>query len=76
MKRDQDGESLTAWDHVVKITSYHVGLSQNRPALREIMVRMLKERFSKHRPLFTMIGVESLPLENTNVEIEALVVLR
>ncbi|KAM0716174.1 hypothetical protein Q7P37_008688 [Cladosporium fusiforme] len=64
-----------AWDYVVKITSYHVGLSRDRSRLREIMVRELKARFPNHRPLFTMLDVESLPLEDTNVEIEAVIYL-
>jgi enamine deaminase RidA (YjgF/YER057c/UK114 family) len=72
----EHGKAISAWDYVVKITSYHVNLSQNRPALRDIMVRMLKERFPNHPPLFTMVGIESLPLEENNVEVEAQVVLR
>lgn len=75
MKR-KDGQPATAWDYVVKITSYHVKLSRNQPEMREIMVRLMKERFTHHQPLFTMIGVESLPLEETNVEIEALVYIK
>ncbi|KAF2994670.1 hypothetical protein E8E13_001357 [Curvularia kusanoi] len=66
-------DETRAWDNVVKITSYHVGLSQKRAELREIMVKALKERFRNHQPLFTMVGVESLPLEETNVEVEAVV---
>ncbi|KAJ8115547.1 hypothetical protein OPT61_g2832 [Boeremia exigua] len=70
------GSSMSVWDYVVKITSYHVNLSQDRSRVRDIMVRLLKERFTVHQPLFTMLGVESLPLEDTNVEIEALVYIR
>lgn len=71
-----DGRESSAWDYVVKITSYHVNLSHDRPTLREIMVRLMREKFPTHQPLFTMIGVESLPLEETNVEIEALVYIK
>jgi enamine deaminase RidA (YjgF/YER057c/UK114 family) len=39
------------------------------------MVRLLKERFANHQPLFTMVCVESLPLEDNNVEVEAVAFL-
>jgi enamine deaminase RidA (YjgF/YER057c/UK114 family) len=68
---DQDN----GWDHVVKIRAFIVGLSNIREQAREQMVCNIKRWCPNHQPLFTMVGVESLPFPEHHVEIEADVLL-
>ncbi|KAH8434292.1 uncharacterized protein LDX57_011932 [Aspergillus melleus] len=58
------------WDHVVKIRAFVVGLSSIRGEAREKMVENIKKWCPNHQPLFTMVGIESLPFPEHHVEIE------
>ncbi|KAJ5817047.1 hypothetical protein N7447_009280 [Penicillium robsamsonii] len=62
----QDG----GWGHVVKIRAFIVGLSSIREQAREQMVHNIKKWCPNHQPLFTMVGVESLPFPEHHIEIE------
>ncbi|CAH0024686.1 unnamed protein product [Clonostachys rhizophaga] len=68
-------DNKTGWDIVVKLTSYHVNLAENSTLLRELMVKNIKLWCPRHQPLFTMVGIESLPFASTNVELEVEVFL-
>jgi enamine deaminase RidA (YjgF/YER057c/UK114 family) len=63
-------EQDRGWDYVVKIRAFIVGLSSIREQAREQMVRNIKKWCPNHQPLFTMVGVESLPFPEHHVEIE------
>lgn len=60
----------SGWGHVVKLHAYFVGLSTIRNQARETMVRAIKQWCPDHQPLFTMIGIESLPFPEHRVELE------
>ncbi|RAH70371.1 YjgF-like protein [Aspergillus aculeatinus CBS 121060] len=64
----QEGKS--GWEHVVKLHAYFVGLSAVRDEARAIMVRHIKQACPNHQPLFTMVGIESLPFPEHRVELE------
>ncbi|KAL7891949.1 Endoribonuclease L-PSP/chorismate mutase-like protein [Trichoderma sp. SZMC 28014] len=66
------GDGATGWDYVVKLRTYHVGLSRMQDQAREIMVQNIKKWCPNHQPLFTMIGSESLPFPGFHVEIEVI----
>ncbi|KAJ6032912.1 uncharacterized protein N7446_008795 [Penicillium canescens] len=63
-------EQNRGWDYVVKIRAFIVNLSNTREQAREQMVRNIKKWCPNHQPLFTMVGVETLPFPEHNVEIE------
>lgn len=65
-------DGATGWDYVVKLRTYHVGLSKMQDQAREIMVQNIKKWCPNHQPLFTMIGIESLPFPDLHVEIEVI----
>ncbi|CAI7599905.1 unnamed protein product [Penicillium bialowiezense] len=58
------------WDRVVKIRAFIVDLSGIREQARKQMVHNIKKWCPNHQPLFTMVGVESLPFPEHHVEIE------
>lgn len=64
------GDGATGWEYVVKLRTYHVGLSKMQDQARDIMVQNIKKWCPNHQPLFTMIGIESLPFPDLHVEIE------
>ncbi|UKZ61353.1 uncharacterized protein TrAtP1_002619 [Trichoderma atroviride] len=66
------GDGATGWDYVVKLRTYHVGLSKMQDQARDIMVQNIKKWCPNHQPLFTMIGIESLPFPDLHVEIEVI----
>ncbi|KAJ5981766.1 hypothetical protein N7522_013394 [Penicillium canescens] len=63
-------EQNRGWDYVVKIRVFIVNLSNTREQAREQMVRNIKKWCPNHQPLFTMVGVETLPFPEHHVEIE------
>ncbi|KAB8275158.1 hypothetical protein BDV30DRAFT_247903 [Aspergillus minisclerotigenes] len=63
-------EGKTGWDYVVKLHAYLVNLSTMRDEARETMVRHIKKFCPNHQPLFTMVGVESLPFPEHHIELE------
>ncbi|KAJ6071166.1 hypothetical protein N7499_009180 [Penicillium canescens] len=63
-------EQNRGWDYVVKIRAFIVNLSNTREQAREQMVRNIKKWCPNHQPLFTMVGVETLPFPEHHVEIE------
>ncbi|KAI9930722.1 hypothetical protein ASPWEDRAFT_182694 [Aspergillus wentii DTO 134E9] len=65
-----DSEQHTGWDHVVKIRAFIVGLSNIREEARNQMVENIRKWCPRHQPLFTMVGIESLPFPEHHVEIE------
>lgn len=71
---NQDGrvteDGKTGWDYIVKLQTYHVGLSTMQDKARELMVQNIKKWCPNHQPLFTMVGVESLPFSELHIEIE------
>lgn len=64
-------DQRTGWNFVVKIRAYVVGLSKVQEMARTEMVRNIKMWCPDHQPLFTLVGVESLPFPEHHVEIEA-----
>ncbi|PYI13052.1 hypothetical protein BO86DRAFT_441745 [Aspergillus japonicus CBS 114.51] len=70
----QAGKS--GWEYVVKLHAYFVGLSAVRDDARALMVRHIQQACPHHPPLFTMVGVESLPFPEHRVELEADVWIR
>ncbi len=60
----------SGWGHVVKLHAYFVGLSNIRNQARDTMVRSIKQWCPDHQPLFTMVGVESLPFPEHHVELQ------
>lgn len=58
------------WDRVVKIRAFIVNLSGIQEQARKQMVNNIKKWCPNHQPLFTMVGVESLPFPEHHVEIE------
>ena len=63
-------EDSTGWDYVVKLRAFLVGLSGMRVEARENMVHNIKKWCPRHQPLFTMVGLESLPFPEHLVEFE------
>ncbi|KAB8227251.1 hypothetical protein ETB97_006161 [Aspergillus alliaceus] len=63
-------EDSTGWDYVVKLRAFFVGLSGMRVEARENMVHYIKKWCPRHQPLFTMVGIESLPFPEHLVEFE------
>ncbi|GLA28362.1 hypothetical protein M752DRAFT_335939 [Aspergillus phoenicis ATCC 13157] len=63
-------ENSTGWDYVVKLRAFLVGLSGMRVEARENMVHNIKKWCPRHQPLFTMVGLESLPFPEHLVEFE------
>ncbi|GKZ37794.1 hypothetical protein AbraIFM66950_009553 [Aspergillus brasiliensis] len=63
-------EGKSGWEYVVKLHAYVVGLSAVRDEARAIMVRYIKKACPNHQPLFTMVGIESLPFAEHRVELE------
>ncbi|KAJ6088085.1 Endoribonuclease L-PSP/chorismate mutase-like protein [Penicillium canescens] len=60
----------SGWDYVVKLRAFFVGLSETREVARENMVHYIKKWCPRHQPLFTMVGIESLPFPEHLVEFE------
>ncbi|KAL2837217.1 Endoribonuclease L-PSP/chorismate mutase-like protein [Aspergillus pseudodeflectus] len=60
----------TGWDNVVKLRAYFVGLSTMREQARQLMVQYIRQWCPRHQPLFTMVGIESLPFPEHRVEFE------
>ncbi|EYE96806.1 uncharacterized protein EURHEDRAFT_514049 [Aspergillus ruber CBS 135680] len=52
-------ENCSGWDHVVKLRAYFS---------RENMVHYIRKWCPHHQPLFTMVGIESLPFPEHLVE--------
>ncbi|PLN83664.1 Endoribonuclease L-PSP/chorismate mutase-like protein [Aspergillus taichungensis] len=69
-------EGKSGWEHVVKLHAYFVGLSSIRDQARALMVRSIKQWCPNHQPLFTMVGIESLPFPEHHVELEVFVQAR
>lgn len=63
-------EGRTGWDYVVKLRAFFVGLSTMREQARENMVHYIRKWCPHHQPLFTMVGIESLPFPEHLVEFE------
>lgn len=63
-------EGRTGWDYVVKLRAFFVGLSTMRAQARENMVHYIRKWCPHHQPLFTMVGIESLPFPEHLVEFE------
>ncbi|KAL5363815.1 hypothetical protein BJX96DRAFT_122821 [Aspergillus floccosus] len=63
-------ENRSGWDYVVKLRAYFVGLSSLREQARENMVYYIRKWCPHHQPLFTMVGIESLPFPEHLVEFE------
>ncbi|GFF34212.1 hypothetical protein IFM51744_02375 [Aspergillus udagawae] len=63
-------EGRTGWDYVVKLCAFFVGLSGMRVKARENMVHNIKNWCHLHQPLFTVVGIESLPFPEHLVEFE------
>ncbi|KAJ5975076.1 Endoribonuclease L-PSP/chorismate mutase-like protein [Penicillium waksmanii] len=63
-------EGDSGWDYVVKLHAFFVGLSGMRAVARENMVHYIKKWCPRHQPLFTMVGIESLPFPEHLVEFE------
>ena len=70
----QEGHTIeansTGWDYVVKLRAFFVRLSGMRVEARENMVHHITKWCPHHQPLFTMVGIESLPLPEHLVEFE------
>lgn len=60
----------SGWGLVVNLRAYFVGLSNIRSRARDTMVRAIKQWCPDHQPLFTMVGIESLPFPEHRVELE------
>jgi enamine deaminase RidA (YjgF/YER057c/UK114 family) len=63
-------EGISGWDYVVKLRAFFVGLSETRAVARENMVHYIEKWCPRHQPLFTMVGIESLPFPEHLVEFE------
>ncbi|GIC92490.1 uncharacterized protein Aud_008956 [Aspergillus udagawae] len=63
-------EGRTGWDYVVKLRAFFVGLSGMRVKARENVVHNIKNWCHHHQPLFTMVGIESLPFPEHLLEFE------
>lgn len=63
-------ENCSGWDYVVKLRAYFVALSNMRKQARENMVHYIRKWCPHHQPLFTMVGIESLPFPEHLVEFE------
>ncbi|KAL1980884.1 hypothetical protein VTN96DRAFT_3380 [Rasamsonia emersonii] len=62
--------SKTGWDFVTRVRTYHVNLPETRDRIIGLMVQNVKKWCPNHQPTWTMIGVQSLPFPEQNVEIE------
>ncbi|PYH93129.1 YjgF-like protein [Aspergillus ellipticus CBS 707.79] len=60
----------TGWDKVVKLRTYHVNLAPTREHIIELMVENVKKWCPGHQPTSTMVGIEALPFEGQNLEVE------
>ncbi|GKZ69503.1 hypothetical protein AnigIFM50267_004712 [Aspergillus niger] len=69
-KPDLRASVKSGWDRVVKIRTYHVQLPQTREKIISLMVENVKKWCPDHQPTWTMLGIEALPFEGQNLEIE------
>ncbi|OOF94524.1 hypothetical protein ASPCADRAFT_208195 [Aspergillus carbonarius ITEM 5010] len=69
-KPDLRASVTHGWDRVVKIRTYHVNLPANREKIIGLMVENVKKWCPDHQPTWTMLGIEALPFEGQNLEIE------
>ncbi|OJJ43899.1 hypothetical protein ASPZODRAFT_154389 [Penicilliopsis zonata CBS 506.65] len=62
----------SGWDRVFKVRTYHTNLDQEEIHEQTIqaMVAQVKKWCPDHQPIWTMVGVSSLPFPGQNVEIE------
>jgi non-canonical poly(A) RNA polymerase PAPD5/7 len=58
------------WDKVFHITSYHVNLDQTRDEVLRCMLEQAKKWCPRHKPTWTLIGVDKLALPTMRVEVE------
>ncbi|PYH38718.1 uncharacterized protein BO87DRAFT_393287 [Aspergillus neoniger CBS 115656] len=72
-KPDLRASVKSGWDRVVKIRTYHVQLPQTREKIINLMVENVKKWCPDHQPTWTMLGIEALPFEGQNLEIEVAV---
>lgn len=63
-------ENRSGWDYGVKLCAYFVALSDIQKQARENMVHYIRKWCPHHQPLFTMVGIESLPFPEHLVEFE------
>ncbi|KAF2705931.1 YjgF-like protein [Pleomassaria siparia CBS 279.74] len=57
---------LKGWENVYSIRSYHINIDQSF----QHVVKLLKEKFGSHRPVWTCVGVKALAFPDMLVEIE------
>ncbi|OJJ98855.1 hypothetical protein ASPACDRAFT_1857346 [Aspergillus aculeatus ATCC 16872] len=60
----------TGWELVTKLRTYHVNLPQTRETIIGLMVDEVRKWCPGHQPTWTMLGIEALPFEGQNLEIE------
>lgn len=53
--------------------SYHVNLKETDKEVLELMVQEMRKWCPEHRPVWTLIGVETLAEERMRVEVEVVV---
>lgn len=73
------GRTLTAagaaWDHVIHVNSYHVGLDGSQDAVNRIMTELFRQHMPNHAPIWTCLGVAALGDPKMRVEVRVTAVL-
>lgn len=63
------------WEHVIGVTSYHVGLDRDYQQVLQAMTERFRHHMPDHEPIWTCLGVAALADPKMRVEIHVTAVV-